>query len=452
MTVYHIKAPHTLNVAINLPASKSISNRALIINALCKFPKPIGNLSDCDDTNVVIKALNERKGIIDAGAAGTAMRFLTAYFAGQQGDYIITGTERMKNRPVRLLVDALRTLGAQIDYLEKEGFPPLRIVGQTLKGGDIEIDGSISSQYISALLMTAPAMTCGLRLHLVGRIASTPYIDMTIRLMRQFGVTVRREGHTFVVPPQQYVSIDNFKVEPDWSAASYWYEMVALCSDRDASVTLYGLHPDSLQGDAKIVSLFDMLGVRTIFTADGIKLSKKQQTSDGFFQFDFNAIPDMAQTVAVTCVMLQIPFRFTGLQSLKIKETDRLSALRTELSKLGFPLEIHDDNTLERTYDDISQSIHCDDFNKTQSGNRINQFITTYDDHRMAMAFAPVSLCSRNGVSIAHPEVVSKSYPLFWDDLRKANFLISCYCEGKYKAGENGGFPEQFQVDVVTDS
>jgi len=347
VTTYQIKAPYTLKTEIGLPASKSISNRALIINALCKDPKPVKNLSICDDTDVVIKALSEKKDVIDVGAAGTAMRFLTAYLAGKPGNYLITGTERMKNRPIKMLVDALRNVGAQIEYVEKEGYPPLRIHGQTLKGGETELDGSISSQYVSALLMTAPEMEAGLRLHLTGRISSIPYINMTVQLMRQFGVSVYVEGQTFIVPPQQYSSNDNFTVESDWSAASYWFEMVALCNDPDAEVTLHGLCAGSIQGDASIVGLFDLLGVKTTFTSSGIILTKKRQTyGEGLFQVDFASMPDMAQTFAVTCIMLQIPFRFTGLHSLKIKETDRLTALKTELRKLGYLLDIHDDNTL----------------------------------------------------------------------------------------------------------
>jgi len=412
--VYLIKAPQTLHADISLPSSKSISNRALILNALCARPKPIRNLSKCDDTDVVIKALSGKQEIIDVGAAGTAMRFLTAYFAGQQGVHILTGTERMKNRPIRLLVEALRTLGAQIDYLEKDGFPPLRINGKTLKGGEIELDGSVSSQFVSALLMIAPMMTNGLRLHLTGRIISASYIGITTQLMRQFGVTVQEENHTLTVPHQQYASIDNFRVESDWSAASYWYEIVALCKNDKASISLNGLKPDSLQGDAAIVQLFDKLGVNTSFSSSGAVITKKPLNFCGPLNYDFISIPDMAQTVAVTCVMLQIPFRFTGLQSLKIKETDRLTSLKTELSKIGYLLEIHDDNTLEWKGDTASNKY----------GETSLPVIETYDDHRMAMAFAPISLCKENGILIANPEVVSKSYPSFWNDLKKADFSV----------------------------
>ena len=411
MTMYHIKAPKSLKASLLLPSSKSICNRALILNALCEQPKPIYNLSVCDDTTVVINALSQNRDVIDVGAAGTAMRFLTAYFAGQPaGRLVITGTERMKNRPVRLLVDALRSAGAHIEYMEKEGFPPLCIHGKTLKGGEIALDGGISSQYISALLMVAPMMTDGLRLHLTGHITSLPYIHMTVRLMRYYGVNVFQEGQTFIVPPQQYASVDHFTVESDWSAASYWFEAVALSADREASVTLHGLQSDSIQGDASIVALFDNLGVQTTFTPGGLLLTKKQRTNDGLLSFDFTAMPDMAQTVTVTCVLLGIPFRFTGLHTLKIKETDRLLALKTEVQKFGCQIDIGADHSLE--------------WSGERGEYEPSPVIETYEDHRMAMAFAPVSLCLPQGIRIAHPEVVSKSYPSFWDDLKKARFKI----------------------------
>ena len=407
---YHIKAPDALNANILPPSSKSISNRVLILNALCLRPGEIKNISECDDTEVVIKALAKKGNNINIGAAGTAMRFLTAYLSGQKGHYTITGTERMKNRPIKILTDALRTTGACIEYIEKDGFPPLRIKGQTLKGGDIYLDGSVSSQYISALLMIAPTMTNGLRLHLSGEIISRPYINLTIRLMRRFGVIVFEEEQTFTIPPQQYSPAENFTVESDWSAASYWYEMIALCKNNDATVTLDGLLPDSIQGDASIVGLFDKLGVCTTFTSAGVTLTKKQLSVDSPLTFDFVSMPDMAQTAVVMCAMLNIPFRFNGLQSLRIKETDRLSALKSELCKFGYQLEIHNENSL------VWDGKKCD--------AESSPVVATYEDHRMAMAFAPISLRMENGVVIAAPEVVSKSYPSYWNDLEKAGFVI----------------------------
>ena len=410
-TMFLIHAPTAIKAAINLPSSKSISNRALILNALSKCRKTINNLSDCDDTAVMVNALRERKTIIDVGAAGTAMRFLTAYLAGQPGDYLLTGTERMKNRPVKILVDALRAVGAQIEYTEKEGFPPLQIKGQIMKGGEIELDGSVSSQYVSALLMIAPMMTRGLNIQLIGNVVSTSYIDLTLHLMAQFGVIVNKEGCKLTVLPQQYDMERDYHVESDWSAASYWYEMIALSDDKSSSVMLNGLWSDSLQGDAAIKCLFDRLGVKTLFTPLGATLTKKDRIIDRPLVFDFLSMPDMAQTGVVTCTMLHIPFRFTGLQSLKIKETDRLFALKTELRKLGFLLEIQNDDTL------VWNGERCE----------VDAYpvIATYEDHRMAMAFTPASLCRKEGIYIANPQVVSKSYPSFWNDLLKANFFIT---------------------------
>ncbi|MDR2385301.1 MAG: 3-phosphoshikimate 1-carboxyvinyltransferase [Tannerella sp.] len=407
---YHITAPFHLKEEIILPSSKSISNRVLIINNLSDFPKHIDNISVCDDTNVMINALTKNQHDINIKAAGTAMRFLTAYFACMKGKWILTGTERMKNRPIKILVDALCKAGACIEYVEKEGFPPLRIKGQTLMGGEVVLDGSVSSQYISALLLMAPIMTNGLRLHLKGEIISKPYIRLTINLMRRYGVIVYEDNQIFTVPPQQYSCVNNFSVEPDWSSASYWYEMVALSRDEDAEVKLPGLRQDSLQGDSNIVQLFDLLGVNTTFTSSGAVLSKCKPTARKPFVYDFVSMPDMAQTAAVTCCMLNIPFMFSGLQSLKIKETDRLEALKTELLKLGFPLYIHEDKILAW----LGKRIKSEDF----------PVINTYEDHRMAMSFTPVSLILNEGLFISNPKVVSKSYPKFWNDIKSSGFKI----------------------------
>lgn len=410
---YLIKAPEILNVKINLPASKSISNRVLILNALCNHPNSIRNISVCDDTDVMIKALRGDNRKIDIGAAGTAMRFLTAYLSVKSGTWTISGTERMKNRPIKLLVDALRLSGAEIEYMEKEGFPPLQIKGQTLAGGHVYLDGGVSSQYISALLMIAPLMTGGLSLHLTGNIVSVSYIKLTVRLMRMFGVVVFEEGQTFTVPPQQYVAAENFTIEPDWSAASYWYEMIALCKNENARISLPGLLLDSLQGDASVAALFDRLGVKTTFTSSGVTLTKKEKETNSLLTFDFISMPDMAQTAVVTCAMLGIPFRFNGLQSLKIKETDRMEALKTELGKFGYPITVHDGSSLA--------------WNGQKSHSAKAPVVATYEDHRMAMAFAPVAICRQDGINISDPEVVSKSYPSYWEDLQKAGFSITSH-------------------------
>ncbi|MDR2147443.1 MAG: 3-phosphoshikimate 1-carboxyvinyltransferase [Tannerella sp.] len=405
-----VTAPHDLIADITLPSSKSISNRVLITNILSRQPREIENISVCDDTHVMISALTRNEHEIDVKGAGTAMRFLTAYLSCKPGKWTLTGTERMKNRPIKLLVNALRSVGARIEYLEKEGFPPLRIAGHTLSGGEVVLDGSVSSQYISAMLLVAPIMVNGLRLHLKGEIISKPYINLTIKLMRKYGVIVYEEGQTFAVPPQQYSCMDDFTVESDWSAASYWYEMVALSRDENAEVRLSGLQQDSLQGDSEIVRIFEGLGVNTTFTPTGVTLSKCKPTLRKPVIYDFITMPDMAQTVAVTCCMLDIPFIFNGVQSLRIKETDRLEALKNELAKLGFPLLIHDDRILEWRGDRCEADA--------------NPLINTYEDHRMALSFAPVTLRLQEGIRIADPEVVSKSYPNFWDDLQQAGFQI----------------------------
>ncbi|MDR2233729.1 MAG: 3-phosphoshikimate 1-carboxyvinyltransferase [Tannerella sp.] len=404
---YLIKTQGFRAVSIKLPASKSISNRVLILNALSCASQSVQNLADCDDTNVMLKALQSSEHEIDIKAAGTAMRFLTAYLAGRPGNRTITGTERMKNRPVKILVDALNSLGAQIEYVDKEGFPPLRIIGNRLVGGETSLYGGVSSQYISALLMAAPLMEKGLRLHLTGRVISRPYLDLTIRLMKEFGVTVFEDGHTLTIPPQSYVPVP-FTVESDWSAASYWYEIVALSDD--ARVSLSGLFADSMQGDAGIVYLFDKLGVETIFETDGVVLRRKERSVDMPFTQDFTDMPDMAQTFAVTCAVLGIPFILSGLQSLKIKETDRLAALCNELSKLGYLLTEEDGQILR--------------WNGELTAPAQVPVIQTYDDHRMAMAFAPIALRRPEGITLANIEVVSKSYPLFWKDLQKADFKL----------------------------
>ena len=401
-----IKAPEgRLQSSIQLPASKSISNRALILNALSYSPYDIQNLSDCDDTEVMIKALNSNESNFDIKAAGTAMRFLTAFLSKVVGEWTITGTERMKNRPIKILVDALNSLGARIEYMEKEGYPPLRIFGSALQGGEISLAGGVSSQYISALLMIAPLMENGLVLHLEGNIISRPYINLTLKLMEQFGVKADWNGQTIKVLPQEYKPV-HFTVESDWSAASYWYEIMALCPN--AEIELPGLFKNSLQGDSAVAKLFAQLGVGTTFTNKGILLRHNGNVCKKLVH-DFINEPDLAQTFVVTCVFLNIPFRFTGLQSLKIKETDRIEALKVELKKLGYILTDSNNSILE--------------WNGERCEPESNPVIATYEDHRMAMAFAPAALL--RPVCIANPEVVSKSYPLYWKDLEQAGFRIT---------------------------
>ena len=401
-----VTAPAKIHTTIQLPSSKSISNRALIINALGNGTHHPENLSDCDDTRVMIRALNDDKETIDIMAAGTAMRFLTAYLSVTPGTRIITGTERMQQRPIQVLVNALRELGADIEYVANDGFPPLRITGRELRKDTISLPGNVSSQYISALLMIAPVLTNGLTIRLTGDIISRPYINLTLQLMNDFGVRAEwTDDHRLKVEPQAYHSIP-FYVESDWSAASYWYQIVAL--SKEAEVTLPGLFKDSYQGDSQVAGIFRSLGVETIYKDKAVILKKNGKSVERL-DYDFINQPDLAQTFVVTCALLNIPFRFSGLQSLKIKETDRMAALITEMRKLGYILHETDGSVL------------------SWEGERCTTeelpAIDTYEDHRMAMAFAPTCLALPE-ILINNPQVVSKSYPRYWEDLRQAGFII----------------------------
>ena len=398
---------------IVLPSSKSISNRALVINALSAGGGEVEHVSDCDDTRVMLAWLNERPSTIDIGAAGTAMRFSTALLSVGEGTHVITGSERMKNRPIGVLVDALRTLGAQVEYVEREGFPPLRITGNPrLEGGMLNLSGSVSSQYISALLMIAPCLKRGLTLMLTDDIISRPYIDMTLSIMRDFGARAAwTDERTIVVEPVPYQP-KPYRVESDWSAASYWYELVALAPNEDAEVVLPGLFAESLQGDSRGAAVFDLLGVGTEHRGEEVVLRKHQRTVTRL-DVDFLEMPDLAQTFVVTCCMLGVPFHFTGLQSLKIKETDRIVALQTELRKLGF--EVEDRHDSELLWDGVRRE------KSAKSADEIA--IDTYEDHRMAMAFAPVAL-GDGSICINNPQVVTKSYPHYWEDLAAVGFGI----------------------------
>lgn len=402
---YTVSAPAALHAIIQLPASKSISNRALILHSLAHGNILPCNLSDCDDTMVMTRALNGDSEHIDILAAGTAMRFLTAYLSVTPGIRTITGTQRMQQRPIRILVDALRELGAQIEYAGSEGFPPLRITGTELKGEEISLAGGVSSQYISALLMIGAVLPKGLRLHLTGHIISRPYINLTLQLMRDFGARADwTSENSITVSPGGYTDTP-FTVESDWSAASYWYQMMAI---RGGEIELLGLFPHSYQGDSRGAEVFSRLGVHTAYTGRGVKLTRTSASVTRLDE-DMVDIPDLAQTFVVTCCLMDIPFRITGLQSLKIKETDRITALITELRKLGYIVRSEQDSILlwdgERCPADEAP------------------VIATYEDHRMAMAFAPACLVLPH-IRIDEPQVVSKSYPAYWDDLRKAGFKV----------------------------
>ena len=424
-----LNIPKKLEIDIALPASKSVSNRALLLQALCpKKRYAIANLAVCDDTDHMLQGVEAKQAgakLIDIGATGTAMRFLTAYLAITEGETIITGSERMQQRPIGTLVEALRRLGADITYVNKEGYPPLRICGKKLQGGTLEIEAGISSQYISALLMIAPCLTDGLTLHLKGNIASRTYIELTLDLMRKYGAaaewideqTIRVNSGTYEDTP--------LTVEADWSAASYWYELAAIAAHlgHDVDITLPALTPDSRQGDRVVAQLFEELGVKTEYSEYGARLTidKKLLTRDKvafeqdlnnchssivnfLLEKDFTHCPDIAQTLAVTHCLLGIPYIYKGIHSLRIKETDRVSALITELRKLGYVLRAEGDERLI--------------WDGTRCTPNAQPTISTYDDHRMAMAFAPAALCYEE-LSIEHPEVVTKSYPTFWEELKR---------------------------------
>ncbi len=425
-----ITAPKNINCSINLPASKSISNRVLILSALCtegKVTDGMENLATCDDTKVVKNAFDDGLPYeINIGAAGTAMRFMTAFLAQCDGEeHVITGTERMKHRPIMVLVEALRSIGASIEYVGEEGYPPLKIQGKKLKGGNLTVPGNISSQYISALLMIAPMLEDGLKLHLTGEICSRPYIDLTLSIMQDFGAKAFwHDNDDIIIEPTGYKK-RSYKVENDWSAASYWYEIFAFLTagfnsnsnindgfDSDENeVTIEGLMDSSRQGDSSIRYLFNLLGVKSEFESRDVISNvtlKPAITRVAKLEYDFVNIPDMAQTFVVTCCALGIHFHFTGLASLKIKETDRIEALKVELRKVGYVIEDRNDSELIWNGETCEPSFAP---------------IDTYEDHRMAMAFAPLAL-KYGKIEINNPEVVSKSYPNFWEDLQSAGFAL----------------------------
>lgn len=419
-----VKAPSEIKGHITLPSSKSISNRALVISALTDGEASLYNVSDCDDTRVMQKWLNEQPATIDIGAAGTAMRFSTALLALREGSHIITGSERMKQRPIGILVEALRTLGAQVEYVEKDGFPPLRITGNPqMEGGEVQLSGSVSSQYISALLMIGPRLKQGLKLKLTDEVVSRPYIDMTLAMMQSFGAKAEwTDAQTIVVEPVGYQPCQ-YRVESDWSAASYWYEMVALAPNTDAEVVLPGLFAESLQGDSRGAKVFEKLGVSTEHKGDDVVLRKNGQCVARLDE-DFVTMPDLAQTFVVTCCMLGVPFHFTGLQSLKIKETDRIEALKCELAKLGFHIEDRNNSELiwnneQGTGEKLEPRVPS-----CSSPLASRPTIDTYEDHRMAMAFAPAAL-NLDHIIINNPDVVTKSYPNYWVDLKSVGFTLT---------------------------
>ena len=405
---YRIIAPRRIEGEIDLPASKSISNRVLLLNALCATPGRLSNLAQCDDTDAVLSALAQPDASeVNIGAAGTAMRFLTAYFATREGrEVVIDGTERMRQRPIGVLVDALRQLGADIEYVEAEGYPPLKITGTRLHGGALTVSGSVSSQYITAILLIAPVIG-GITLTIEGEIMSRPYIDMTLALMARYGVKAEWRENVIHVPAGEYTALD-FTVEADWSAASYWWAMQAIVPQ--SRISLKGLEPQSLQGDSRIAELMSQMGVTGNWCGRYLDMRSNGGVGCCCSTFaDLSGTPDIAQTLVVMLCLMGRPFRITGLRTLRIKETDRLEALRTELRKLGYVVKVEGDDAISWHFETTAAEA--------------SPHICTYHDHRMAMAFAPAAI-RFPGLIIDDAQVVSKSYPLFWEHLRQAGFKI----------------------------
>ncbi len=391
---------------LRITGSKSESNRLLLLQANFNTIR-IENLSNSDDTRVMQKALASRDALLDIHHAGTAMRFLTAYFAGKPGTEVtLTGSARMKQRPIRILVEALRQLGAKISYLETPGCPPLKIHGMRLEGRQVTLPADVSSQYVSALLLTAPTLPGGLELLLEGQITSLPYIEMTLSLLNRLGIQTVMEGNRIRVEPKHAIPPQTLVVESDWSSASYFYSIAALAAP-GSRIALRSYRPDSLQGDSVLRRIFTPLGVHSAFEEDQLVLTRVDAAPVSDLSLNLMEAPDLAQTLAVCCFGLGISCELTGLHTLKIKETDRLSALEAELTKLGARVEVTD------------QAL------RLHAGGPIREgvAVATYNDHRMAMAFAPLAL--RTGLLIEDAGVVSKSYPGFWEDLRTLGFCVS---------------------------
>ncbi len=389
---------------IKITGSKSESNRLLILQALYPSLK-ISNLSNSDDTHYLQKALESEDELIDIHHAGTAMRFLTAYFSTQHGrEVVLTGSKRMTERPVKLLVDALKKMGADISYEKNEGYPPIRIKGKKLEAKTVSLEANISSQYISALMLIAPSLPSGLEINLEGKITSTPYIKMTLEILQRAGITGTFKGNTIKVEPVQQLEEQTLAVESDWSSASYYYSLAAISESAELKLSTY--RKTSLQGDSCLAEIYKQFGVTTTFKEDYILLEKKPGSKPKHIEENLQNSPDIAQTIAVTCLALNVPCYLTGLHTLKIKETDRLVALKTEIEKFGSRVEVTQDSL---------ELFPQEDFSKNVS-------VATYNDHRMAMAFAPLGL--KVPFEIEDAEVVSKSYPGFWEDFQKLNFEV----------------------------
>lgn len=388
-----------LNTEIKITGSKSETNRLLLLQAL--FPNiKIENLSNSDDAQVMASGLKITKGDVDIHHAGTAMRFLTSYFASQSGkEVVLTGSKRMQERPIKVLVDALKNLGAKISYEKNEGYPPIKIVGKQLDKNQVSLPANISSQYISSLLLTAPSLKNGLELELIGKITSVPYIKMTLALLQEIGINTQFKGNLIKVFPKENVANANLVVESDWSAASYFYSIAAL-SKMGSQIKLSAYKKNSLQGDSVLSEIYKEFGLETIFKENSITLKKVATPKLKTLNLELSNAPDIAQTIAVTCLGLGVGCHLTGLHTLPIKETDRLVAMKIELEKLGANVVITDESLTLEPCKNLKNNVAID----------------TYNDHRMAMAFAPIAL--KIGLFINNAEVVSKSYPDFWKDMK----------------------------------
>ncbi|QXU39709.1 3-phosphoshikimate 1-carboxyvinyltransferase [Pedobacter sp. D749] len=411
------KGTKNINTEIQLTGSKSECNRALIISALSKKLVKVENLSNAADTVTLNGILNnleeeleveiEESKTVDVGPAGTAMRFLSAYLSAKNGNFLLTGTERMKQRPIGILAEALRTIGADISYVESDGFPPLNITGPlNQKTAEVKIKGDISSQYISALLMIAPILPQGLTLEIEGELTSKPYVDMTLDMLAEVGIEHSWNGNSITIKPQVFKA-GTLVVEPDWSAASYWYSIAALADE--AEINLPTLKEKSLQGDSQIKNIMKIFGIATSKTDNGIAISNLGLSLDTKEILDLKTCPDLAQTIVVIAAALGKNMAFTGLETLKIKETDRIAALQNELAKIGVTF----------TEDNLVYTLNTDNLHFPDQVT-----FATYEDHRMAMAFAPLALLI-NEVEIEEMQVVEKSYPYYWEDLKKAGFDVS---------------------------
>lgn len=401
MKAYLTNTIENKTVSVNVPGSKSESNRLLILKKI--YPNiSLLNLSNCDDTLTLRKAIEEKNEIVDVYHSGTAMRFLTAFFASKKDvEFTLTGSKRMQERPIKILVDTLRAIGADISYVKNNGFPPLKIKGKELISNSISIDANISSQYISALMLIAPSLNKGLKITLRNNITSVPYIKMTLELLSRIGVFCSLTDNIIEIASTKKINDIKVNIESDWSSASYYYSLVALSDHLE--ITLKTFRKDSIQGDSKVVDVYKKLGVETIFneTANSITIRKNGKKVNNFLKLNLIETPDIAQTIAVTCFGLGISCELTGLKTLKIKETDRLLALKIELQKLGAEITITDKSLRLKPTKTITKNIVID----------------TYQDHRMAMSFAPLYL--KAPIIINNPNVASKSYKTFWEDLQK---------------------------------